>query len=137
MFEKLKKLDRILSTSTEDRRRKAREDLVDGVATISSQQNPLKNWSASGFCVGPCMIAPKPGDRLDVTFSIPLANRKLEFSCRIGVMRYDKVQREFGGVFFNLDESIQDLIDEHFEVFSTRRYGKDLLESIKSTLRRE
>ena len=57
MFEKLKKLDRILSTSTEDRRREAREDLVDGVATISSQQYPLKNWSASGFCVGPCMIA--------------------------------------------------------------------------------
>ena len=109
MFEKLKKLDHIFSTSTEDRRREAREDLVDGVATISSQQYPLKNWSASGFCVGPCMIAPKPGDRLDVTFSIPLADRKLEFSCRVGVMRYDKVQREFSGVFFNLTNQFKTL----------------------------
>jgi hypothetical protein len=137
MLDKLKKLDRLLSKSTEERRREAREELTDATAEIAGQRYPIRNWSAHGFCVGPCLMTPKPGDRLDIKFSIPLPDRRLEFECRTGVMRYDNEHQEFGGVFFNLAEDIQDLVDEHFQVFSARRYGKDLLQSLKSSLGRE
>ncbi|MDP6708289.1 MAG: hypothetical protein QF893_18250 [Alphaproteobacteria bacterium] len=96
MLDKLKKLDRILSSSTEERRREAREDLVDATAEIAGQRYPVGNWSAHGFCIGPSLMTPKPGDRLDIGFSIPLPDRRLEFSCRVGVMRYDKERQEFG-----------------------------------------
>jgi hypothetical protein len=141
MLDKLKKLekklDHILSTSTEERRREAREDLTDATAEIAGQRYPIRNWSAHGFCIGPSLMTPKPGDRLDINFSIPLPDRRLEFSCRVGVMRYDKERQEFGGVFFNLDEEIQDIVDEHFQVFSAKRYGKDLLQNLRTSLRRE
>ena len=46
MLDKLKKLDRLLSTSTEERRREAREELVDATAEIAGQRYPIRNWSA-------------------------------------------------------------------------------------------
>ncbi len=82
-------------------------------------------------------MTPNLGDRLDIKFSIPLSDQRLEFSCRSGVMRHDRECQEFGGVFFNLDEDIQDAIDQHFQVFSAKRYGKDLLQNLKSSLKRE
>lgn len=136
MLDRLKKLDAMLSKGKEDRRREVREDVVGGRAEIDGEIHPLRNWSAHGFCIGPTILTPKPGDRLDITFHIPLPERTLSFTCRTGVMRYDVKRREVGGVFFNVPEDIQGQIDEHFNISKTKGYGRDLLQNLKSTLRR-
>jgi len=136
MLERLKKLDGVLPKNPEERRREVREDIVGGRAEIGGEIHPLRNWSAHGFCIGPTILAPQPGDRLDINFHIPLPERTLSFSCRTGVMRYDAKRREVGGVFFNLPEDVQEVIDEHFQIEKPRRSGRDFLQSLKATLRR-
>lgn len=136
MLKKLKKPDGVGSNAPEDRRREVREDLVGGRAEISGEIHPLRNWSAHGFCIGPTVLAAKPGDRLDITFHIPLPDKTLTFACRTGVMRYDDRRREIGGVFFNVPEHIQAIIDEHFQIEPPKRSGKDFFQNLKATLRR-
>ena len=69
-------------------------------------------------------------------FSIPIADRTLEFKCRTVIARYDAEKRELGGMFSNLDDDMQDIIDEHFNVFSAKRYGKDLMKGLSAKLGR-
>ena len=137
MLDKPKKLGRNFSTTKVEQRREVRVEIADATAEIAGQRYPIKNWSAHGFCVGPCSMTPNPGDRLDIKFFIPLPEQRLEFECRTGVMRHDWERQEFGGVFFDLDKDLQDVIDEHFQVFSASRYGKDLLQDLESPLKRE
>lgn len=136
MLEKLKNLDGVLSKAPEDRRRETREDLVGGRAEINGEIHPLRNWSAHGFCIGPTILAATPGDRLDITFHIPLSGRTLTFTCRSGVMRCDAKRREIGGVFFNVPDEIQQVIDEHFQIESPKRSRKDFFQNLKASLRR-
>lgn len=137
MLDKLRKLDDRHTKSPEDRRREVREDLVGGRAEINGEIYPVRNWSAHGFCIGPTILDAKPGDRLDITFHIPLAERTLSFKCRTGVMRCDSDRREVGGVFFNLSEAVQQQIDAHFNIEEPKRSKKDFFQSLKATLRRE
>ena len=134
MLDKLKKLDHILGTTPEERRREVREELINGKATIAGLTYELKNWSAKGFCISPYLFTPKPGDRLDIAFTVPLPEGTLEFKCRTGVMRFDAEKQEIGGVFFDVDEATRDAIDAHFQVFSTARYGRGLLQNLKTAL---
>lgn len=133
----LKRLRRLRATSSDTRQRDTREEPVAGTVKIGEQRYPLKNWSARGFCVGPCMMTPNPGDRMDIAFSVPLPEPVLEFACRTAVMRLDKARQEFAGVFFNLDEKTRGVIDQHFQISSPKRQPKDLLQNLKSALRRD
>ncbi|MDP6709521.1 MAG: PilZ domain-containing protein, partial [Alphaproteobacteria bacterium] len=133
----LQKLKRLRAVTSDQRNRAIREEAVEGTARIGDMEYRLKNWSARGFCVGPCEITPTPGDRLDIAFTIPLPDPVLEFACRTAVMRLDKESREIGGVFFNLDEELQEIIDKHFEVAEPRRRPTDLILSLKSVVRRD
>ena len=121
MLEKLKGLLGKGSDDVEQRRRDVREEVVSGLATIEDRRYPVKNWSARGFCIGPTLITPQPGDRLDFAFSIPLPDPTLEFACRAAVLRYSERGREFGGVFLNPDEDTQSKIDEHFDIVDPKR----------------
>ena len=134
MLDKLKKLDHILGTTPEERRREVRKELINGKATIAGLTYELKNWSVKGFCVGPCLLTPKPGDRLDIAFTVRLPEGTLEFRCRTGVMRFDAEKQEIGGVFFDIDEETRDAIDAHFQVFSAARSGRSLLQNLKTAL---
>ncbi len=136
MFEKLKKLDHILQTTPEERRREAREDLAGGLVVIDGDAYALQDWSAHGFCVAEYTADRKPGDRVDMYFSIPVPDQTLEFKCRAVIARYDAEKRELGGMFSNLDDELQDLIDQHFNVFSAKRYGKDFMKGLSSKLGR-
>ena len=136
MFDKLKKLDHILQTTPEERRREAREELDGGLVVIDGDAYVLADWSAHGFCVAEYTAERKPGDRVDMYFSIPIPGQTLEFKCRAVIARYDAAKRELGGMFSNLDDELQDLIDEHFNVFSAKRYGKDLMKGLSTKLGR-
>jgi hypothetical protein len=132
----LKRLKRLRAAGSDRSEREAREAPAGGTATIGEQCVPIRNWSPRGFCLGPSTIAPAPGDRLDVDFSIPLPEPLLEFSCRTAVMRHDKDLQEIAGVFFNLDKKTQETIDEHFQAASPKRQPKDVLRNLASALRR-
>jgi hypothetical protein len=137
MFEKLKELDRKLSLSpeertAEDRRREPREELVDGRMTILGETYQVDNWSARGFLVSSCPLARKPGDRLDVDVSIPLADRRLEFACKAIVVRASEERQELAGVFVGIDNAAQTVIDKHFGIHVSRSWGSDIKERIKS-----
>ena len=136
MFEKLKKLDHILQTTPEERRREAREDLEGALVVVDGDAYGLADWSAHGFCVAEYTAGRKPGDRVDMYFSIPMGDQTLEFKCRAVIARYDVAKRELGGMFSNLDDELQDHIDEHFNVFSAKRYGKDLMKGLSAKLGR-
>ena len=136
MFEKLKKLDHILQTTPEERRRESREALDGALVVVDGDAYGLADWSAHGFCVAEYTAERKPGDRVEMYFSIPMGDETLEFKCRTVIARYDAKKKELGGMFSNLDDEMQDLIDEHFNVFSAKRYSKGLMQGLKSTLKR-
>ncbi len=136
MFEKLKKLDHILQTTPEERRRDSREVLEGALVVLDGDAYSLRDWSAHGFCVAEYTASRKPGDRIEMYFSIPIADRTLEFKCRTVIDRYDAEKRELGGMFWNLDDDMQDIIDEHFNVFSAKRYGKNLMKGLSAKLGR-
>lgn len=136
MLEKLKRLDSLLSMTPEERRREPREQLVDGKAQVLGETYQLKNWSARGFCIGPCKVERQPGDRLDIRFSVPLPEQRLEFECRTLLVRVSAEAEEIAGVFVNVDAEIQEVIDAHFKVFSPKRYGRDVLGDLKAKFRR-
>lgn len=130
MFEKLKKLDHILRTTTAERRRESREELEGGLVVIDGDAYVLRDWSAHGFSVADYNAGRKPGDRVDLYFSIPVPG--LEFKCRTIISHYNADEQELGGMFCNLDDEVQDIIDDHFNVFSAKRYGKDLVKGLLS-----
>ena len=117
-----------------DRRREMREDVVGGIARIGDETYPLKNWSPSGFCIGPTQLEVRPGKRLDIHFTIPLPERTLSFRCRTGIMRYDAKAEEIGGIFFNLPEDVQEVVDAHFEVAAPKGYGTALFERLRGAI---
>ena len=117
-----------------DRRREAREDVVGGFAEIEGKTYCLKNWSPNGFCIGPTALTPNPSDRLDIKFTIPLPDLTLTFQCRTGVMRHDPESEEIGGVFFNLPEDVQTIIDKHFDIRAPKGYGIALFEKLRDVI---
>ena len=136
MFEKLKKLEHILQTTPEQRRREAREAVEGGLVVLDGEAYGLADWSAHGFCVAEYTGDRKPLDRVEMYFSIPMGDETLEFKCRTVIARYDAKKRELGGMFSNLDDEMQDMIDDHFNVFSAKRYGKGLMQGLKASLKR-
>ena len=137
MFTKLKRLDNFLSKSPEERRRERREALSDGTARLLDNTYPMKNWSARGFCVGSCVLDQHKqiGDRLEIDFSIPLADHRIEFSCRALVLRVDPEKQELAGMFATVDESTQLAIDEHFGIFPGTSAARALVDRVKSAIR--
>jgi uncharacterized protein len=117
-----------------DRRREEREEVVGGWARIGDDTYPLKNWSPNGFCIGSANLELRPGQRLDIHFTIPLPERMLSFRCRTGVMRYDSESEEIGGIFFNLPEQVQAVVDAHFEVTAPKGYGNALFDRLRGAL---
>ena len=135
MRDVFRRLDKDAGDSAANRRRETREEVVGGFAEIDGEVHPLKNWSPNGFCIGPTRLLPRPGKRLDVSFTIPLPERTLQFRCRIGVMRRDAAKQEIGGVFFNLPDEVQAVVDEHFDVKAPQGYGASLFEKLRAALR--
>lgn len=137
MFEKLKKLDHILRTTTAERRRESREELEGGLVVIDGDAYVLRDWSAHGFSAADYNAGRKPGDRVDLYFSIPVPDQNLEFKCRAIITHYNADEQELGGMFCNLDDQLQDIMDNHFNVFSAKRYGKGLVKGLSSKLGRD
>jgi hypothetical protein len=120
-LDKIKRVDRLLMMSPEERRQEPREELTEGTATIDDKSYPLRNWSARGFCIGDVDFEASPTRRLQAKFSVTLPTQTLEFSCRIVVVRVIAEKNEIGGTFVNVDKVTQEKIDEHFAVFSPKR----------------
>ncbi len=127
-LDKIKRVDRLLMMSPEERRREPREELTEGTATIDGKTYPLRTWSARGFCIGEVDFETSPTRRLDAEFSVKLPDQTLDFSCRIVVVRVIAGKQEIGGTFVKIDKQMQEKIDEHFAVFSpTRSLKRSLL----------
>lgn len=133
----LKSLSKLATTRVEDRRREVREETASGIAVVGDQRVPLKDWSAHGFCIGPCDLTQKVGDRMEITFVVNLPDEVLEFTCQTAVMRVNPKTKDIGGVYFNYDEELQERIDAHFEVLTAKLFSKGLVQQIKSAFRRE
>lgn len=117
-----------------EQRRETREVVVGGFAEIAGKTYPLKNWSPNGFCIGSADLTPEPGDRLDIGFTIPLPDQTLTFQCRTGVMRHDPENQEIGGVFFNMPEDVQAVVEEHFDIQAPKGYGMALFERLRTAV---
>ena len=127
-LDKIKRVDRLLMLSPEERRREPRDEVTEGTATIDGKTYPLRNWSARGFCIGEIDFEVSPTRRLEADFSVKLPDQTLDFSCRIVVMRVIADKQEIGGTFVKIDKQAQKKIDEHFAVFSpTRSLKRSLL----------
>ncbi len=127
-LDKIKRVDRLLMLSPEERRREPRDEVTEGTATIDGKTYPLRNWSARGFCIDEVDFETSPTRRLDAEFSVKLPDQTLDFSCRIVVVRVIAEKQEIGGAFVKIDKETQAKIDEHFAVFSpTRSLKRSLL----------
>ena len=133
----LKTITKLATSRVEDRRREVREEDVSGIAIVDGQRLPLRNWSAHGFCIGPCDLTPNVGDRMEITFVLTLPEEVLELTCQTAIMRVNPAKKEVGGVFFNYNKELQERIDAHFDVVTTKLYSKGLMQQLKSAFRRE
>ena len=136
MLDRLRKLGRTGSKESDQPRREVREEVVDGMAVIQQQRFPIKNWSASGFCIGPTLMSPNPGEPLDIEFTISLPDPTLNFEARTAITRLDKEKMEFAGVFFRVEDDIRKSIDKHFGTEEEKGLAEGLLGSLKSVIKR-
>ncbi len=120
-------------TSIEERRQGVREELTFGDAFIDGSQYPMRNWSATGYCIGPTTFEPRIGSRYQTTFRLPLAGGELEFECQILVVRVDADSGVIAGKFQKIDPKTRQIIDDHFNVLTREVFqaeAKDWLHTL-------
>ena len=87
----------------QDRREEQRVPSADGVVRIDDITCPLKNWNSRGFratqYAGDC----NPGDKAIISFSIPIADKRLEISCQATVLGINPETQELVGLFVGMD----------------------------------
>ncbi len=103
-----------------DRRREPREEVTDGTVRMSGETWPLKDWSRNGFLAKPCTAEFKIDDELDISISVPIPSRRLEFSCPAVLVRVDRGNQEVAGTYSEADAATRAIIERHFGVDSVR-----------------
>ena len=111
----LSKLRKLLFGTVREKRREPRYEVTDGTVQIHGETYPVNNWSSRGFLASSYAADCKVTERVGINFSVPLADRRLEFSCRAIVLRIDKDKQELVGIFAMLDEATQTAIAQHFD----------------------
>ena len=111
----LSKLRKLLFGTVQENRREPRYQVTDGTVQIHGETYPVNNWSSRGFLASSCTADCKVTERVEIKFSVPLADRRLEFGCLAIVLRIDKDKQELAGIFAKLDEATQTAIAQHFD----------------------
>lgn len=103
-----------------DKRREPRQEVTEGTVGMAGQTYRLKDWSRSGFLAMPCTADFKVGDELDVSISVSIDDRRVEFSAPAVIVRIDKAKQQVAGTYVELDGATRAFIDRHFGVDSAR-----------------
>ena len=115
-----RKLERSETKVNKEQRRKAREDLVDGLVEfveIGGEVYPIRNWNSQGFLAMFYNGGLRKGDTVDIFFSTPLAERRLEFNCQAKIRWINRGTHEIGASFVGMDDDVRAII--------SRRSGKN------------
>ncbi len=100
--------------SDHHRRRPPREEVAAGTVAINGTTYPVKNWSPQSFLAKPCAADCNIGETVDISFSVPLTERPLDFDCGAVVTRANQDQQELAGVFVYMKAATEAAIAVHF-----------------------
>ena len=103
------------SKKASERRREVRETLSDSSVKIDGKAYPVQNWSKSACYIGPVDLDVTLGRRLDASFEISIAGERLEFACRIGVLRVDNDVDCFAANYLDLGKEVRREVEKHFK----------------------
>ena len=103
-----------LISSVHHRRRAPREEVAAGTVAINGTTYPVENWSQQSFLAKPCMAECNTGEIVDISFSIPITERRLEFDCGAVVTRANQDEQELAGVFVYMKAATEAAIAAHF-----------------------
>ncbi|WP_421935133.1 hypothetical protein [Pelagibius sp.] len=81
-----------------------------GFISIDGCEYPLKDWSRRGFSATGYRAGHYPGDKIEMSVRVDLAEDPLVFACRAVVVWVDRDRREIAGVFTHMDMRIQEQI---------------------------
>ncbi|WP_299399163.1 hypothetical protein [Pelagibius sp.] len=99
-----------LSNPRQERRGEPRGSHLKGFISIDGCDYPLKDWSRRGFSATGYRAGHYPGDKVDMSVRVDLAEDPLIFACRAVVVWVDRDRREIAGVFTHMDMQIQERI---------------------------
>ena len=103
-----------LIDSDHHRRRAPREEVAAGTVAINGVTYPVKNWSRLSFLAKPCAADCNTGETIDISFSVPITEGRLEFDCGAVVTRANQDEHELAGVFVYLKVATEAAIAVHF-----------------------
>lgn len=99
----------------QEQRRETRLEALRGSVEIDGRFYPVKDWSVNGFLITSYSAPQVKGDRLNIKFTLPLPQGKLEFECEAIAVRVDEERNELAAVFVKLDGETRLAIAESFE----------------------
>ncbi len=105
------------SKTNGDNRKEPREEVREGSVRIYRERYPLKDWSRSGFLTAPCALGLDEGKELNISVSVTLAKKRLDFDCKAVVVRANDKNEEVACLFVMIDRGARIDIDQHFGVF--------------------
>ena len=100
--------------SDHNRRRAPREEVAAATVAINGTTYPVKNWSPQSFLAKPCAADCYIGEIVDISFSVPITERRLEFDCGAVVTGANQDEQELAGVFVYLRAATEAAIAAHF-----------------------
>ena len=123
----LAKLDRVerlnrklaprVSRRKKDKRRERREDVVDGLVEfveIEGDLYPIKNWNSQGFMAMFYHGDLREGTVVEIFFSVPLAEKRVEMNCQAAIRRVDRRKNEIAASFINMDNDTRAMLSRRF-----------------------
>ncbi len=108
--------------SDHHRRRAPREEVAAGTVAIDGTIYPVENWSQQSFLAKPCAADCNIGEIVDISFSVPLTEGRLEFDCGAVVTRANQDEQELAGVFVYMNAATEAAFAAHFANPATTRF---------------
>ncbi len=88
----------------QEKRSKPRFEAQLGTIRVDRVDYPLENWSDGGFSLGSYSGERKPGDEVEIVYSLHLGGTTLELRGRAMVVWTDPALGRIGGIVTEIDE---------------------------------
>ncbi len=98
--------------AAQEKRSEPRIEVQEGTVLMDGEGYPLDNWSEGGFALISYTGERKPGDEVEIVYSLYLTRSTLQLRGRAIIIWCDPERRRIGGHVFEIDEASKDRLKE-------------------------
>ena len=98
--------------AAQEKRSEPRFDVKEGTILMDGEGYPLDNWSEGGFSLISYFGERKPGDEVEIVYSLYLTRSTLQLSGRAIIVWTDPELRRIGAHVIEIDQASKDLLRE-------------------------